>query len=127
MENYPLKCLRKNTNLRLKQVRSRDINSINQIYGSDKLRSTFMNDALKTLNLASISIKNCKSLISAKKGNKELYHKVTNLNIVSYPWKKLSFDCSVSVLLLIYSSFRFQFYFNLLHLIHDFVKKPYRN
>jgi hypothetical protein len=50
MENYPLKILRINTNLSTIQVRSRDNNSINQTYGSDKLTSTFMNDTIKTWN-----------------------------------------------------------------------------
>jgi hypothetical protein len=57
MEKYHLKFSRKNTNLSTIQVRSRDNNSINQIFGFNKLRSTFMNDAIKIWNLAQISIK----------------------------------------------------------------------
>ena len=67
LESYPLKIHRQTTNVSSMEFRSRENGSIKELYGSDTLRSTFINDAIKVWNLTPVSIKKCKSLFSVKR------------------------------------------------------------
>ena len=48
-------------------LRSMATGKLNEMSGSDKLKSTHINDGAKAWNMALRTIKNCKSIYSAKK------------------------------------------------------------
>ena len=66
LEHYPIKLenmFPENT----MGSRSKTIGNLKECYGSEKLRSTFINDGIKAWNLAPETIKGCKTITSAKK------------------------------------------------------------
>ena len=66
IEHYPIKFNKKIPEDSMGS-RSKTNGIINECFGSEKLKSTFINDGIKAWNLAPESIKGCKNLISAKK------------------------------------------------------------
>ena len=67
LENYPLKIARQSPSISTIHVRSRDNEPITEMFGSDNLKSTYINDAIKAWNVALTAVKNCKLLFSAQK------------------------------------------------------------
>ena len=52
------------------ELRSRSNMNLPEVFGSNKIKATFINDGVKAWNLTPQSVKMCKSLISAKKAIK---------------------------------------------------------
>ena len=66
LEHYPIK-LESRTPENKMGSRSKTSGNLKECYGSEKLRSTFINDGIKAWNLTPESVKGCKTISSAKK------------------------------------------------------------
>ena len=53
-----------------RESRSRTNMNLPEVFGSNKLKGTFINDGIKAWNLTPQSVKVCKSILAAKKASK---------------------------------------------------------
>ena len=65
--NYPLKFKNKNTNDSAMISRSKIEGKLLMKHGSDNLKATFKNDGIRVWNNTPENVKNCKSILTAKK------------------------------------------------------------